>query len=104
MDYKIKNKNLKILFLVSIVMLFGSILTFWPYFYYQILRILVTITSIIYAIYFYKKTNKIDYSIMLIVILFNPIAPLFFDRYIWLILDFVAGFIFIFKYKKLNRL
>lgn len=66
------------------------------YGYYQILRIIITIFAIIFAFIFKDFKNNILTTIMIIIaILFNPILPIYLDKEIWVILDFISSIIFL---------
>ncbi len=72
-----------------------------PIGYYTILRIVVTIGSVVFIIDEYQTTQNIDIWIILIsftALLFNPISPIYFnDKTIWVPIDIVCGLIFIIK-------
>ncbi len=68
-----------------------------PYFYYQLLRIVVTVVASIYAYKFYEDNqmpNAITFGV--IVLVWNPIFPIFMDKSVWLILDIIGAVIFYF--------
>ena len=68
-----------------------------PYFYYQLLRIVVTVVAAIYTYSFYKD-NQIPKAIMfgVIVLIWNPIFPIYMDKSVWMILDIVGAVVFYF--------
>ena len=66
-----------------------------PYFYYQLLKWLVSIgsTFIAYNIYQNKKIGFDMYAFIIIAVLFNPIKPIYLTREIWTGIDvIVAGY------------
>lgn len=97
---------LKPLTIICGVMLLVAILPVWPYGYFQILRIVVTVTAIMAGYVSHKKKLTEWVWIMgVVAILFNPISPIFLDKGIWSILDLIASIIFLvlsskLKYKK----
>lgn len=72
-----------------------AIPSIWPYAYYQLLRWLVFIVAG-YSAYLSFQENKQSYGwIMVIVaVLFNPIAPIYLSKTIWSILDVVTALVF----------
>lgn len=88
MNYKIS------VVMLAIFMLVLSIFSL-PYAYYQILRWFICLLAVYYAYVLYVRNNKPLFYIMIIVaILFNPIAKLYFDKIIWALLDIVTAAIF----------
>jgi len=83
------NKIVAVLLLIALLPL--------PYFYYQLLRIVVTIVAAIYAYSFYEDNqmpNAITFGV--IVLIWNPIFPIYLDKSVWLILDSIGAVIFYF--------
>lgn len=73
------------------VLLLG-ILPSWPYAYYQILRLVVTIISAIVAYRFYKVgLQGWALAVGAIAVLFNPIYPIYLNRSAWTGIDLIAG-------------
>ncbi|MBU3918883.1 hypothetical protein KKC63_03190 [Patescibacteria group bacterium] len=79
----------------------------WPYGYYTLLRVIVSIIAVYYAYYLYtaiKLQNFWFWALISIAILFNPIVPIYLgDKTIWGIIDVVvAGFFIslIIKFRK----
>ena len=60
-----------------------------PYLYYEFLRVFVFIISIILTIQAFRKVNKtgFEYLYLGIVILFNPISPIYVSKDVWVIFD-----------------
>lgn len=80
---------------IAVALLAGAFIPF-PYFYFQILRIVVTIAAVVNASAAYHSSNsKWVWAFGLIAVLFNPIAPIFLDRIVWLPLDFIAAVVFV---------
>jgi len=88
----------KIPALIAIIVLLLSFID-WPlYSYYTFLKIIVTGVAIYYAYYLYdvlKKKNFWFWSLVVIVILFNPIIPIYiYNKSIWMVIDvIVIGFL-----------
>ena len=77
-------------------MLFGAIAE-WPYGYYTLLRWITCIASILVVFQAFEK--NIDWAKVLfivIAILFNPLAPIYLSRSIWIPLDIITAILFIF--------
>ena len=83
------NKIVAVLLLIALLPL--------PYAYFQLLRIVVTIVAAIYAYSFYED-NQMPKAIIfgVIVLIWNPIFPIFMDKSVWLILDIIGAVIFYF--------
>jgi len=96
------NKSPAIITAVLLLLTFFS----WPYGYYSFLRIVVTATAIYYSYYIYEHSlveelNIWFWGLISLVILFNPIFPIYFSKSIWGIFDiFAAVFILGFIYNK----
>lgn len=65
-----------------------------PYGFYTVMRIVVPLLSAIYLLFVYFL--KDEFSLMfipniLIVILWNPILPIYLDKETWVIIDAIAG-------------
>ena len=83
------NKIVAVLLLIAMLPL--------PYAYYQLLRIVVTIVAAIYAYSFYENNHMPKAIIFgVIVLIWNPIFPIYMDKSVWLILDIIGAVIFYF--------
>lgn len=73
-----------------------------PYFYYQLIRFLTTIVFSISAIYYEAiKNNKMAITMFVLVIIFQPVEPIVWERVIWKIIDvLVAIFLLNLWYKE----
>lgn len=92
---KRKNETPKffLLPLVIATILFISIAEL-PYGFYTFMRIVVPILSGIYLFFAYMQEE--EFSLMLIpniiiVILWNPVFPIYLDKDTWMVIDFIAG-------------
>ncbi|WP_278550403.1 DUF6804 family protein [Cloacibacillus evryensis] len=96
---------MRYIFFLPPVILFGALPSGLPYAYFQILRWTVTLFSL-YYIWYLRTTPRVSMSIFemrhgsklfflfaAIAVLFNPVAPIYLNREIWLILDILAGLI-----------
>jgi len=87
--------NIKWLCIISGVMGFLAIFP-WGYGYYQLLRIVLCISSVIVAYGFYKShLSGWAMAFGAIAILFNPIFPIYMTRSSWSGIDVVVGIIFL---------
>lgn len=102
-------KDIKFTITPAIVAIIILLLTFldWPYSYYAFLRIIITIIAVYYAYYLYTVTNELNFwfwGLIVAVILFNPISPIYLrDKAIWGIIDVIGAIFFIsliIKFKK----
>lgn len=75
-------------------MLLLAIPSIWPYGYYQLLRWVVSIIGISNAYQTYKLNSKgWGITMIVVVILFNPIAPLTFSKGTLILFDLITAFI-----------
>ncbi len=81
--------------IIVAIMLFIALAS-WPYSYYQILRCVVAISSGVLAHNAFKHEQSVwGWIFVATLILFNPIAPIYFERGTWQMLDLVVGFIYL---------
>ena len=87
MNYKI------IRYVASIILFIGTFKM--PYGYYRFVRITTFITAGVFLYLSYKQKNELWLTIFgVLLILFNPIYPISFDKTTWAIIDVLsAGFI-----------
>lgn len=92
----------KILSIVAGVMLLLAIPSIWAYAYFQILRWIVTIAAVLNA-YHAHNTEKNGWAMVMggVAILFNPIAPIFLSKELWVMLDVVTSILMFISVKKL---
>lgn len=87
--------NVKWLCVISGGLLLLGISTGWPYSYYIFLRWAIFISSIIVAYGFYKsKINAWALVFGAVTFIFNPIAPIYLSKSIWVIFDFIGAILF----------
>lgn len=74
-----------------------------PYGYYTLLRLVVCSTGIIYLIFFRNdKYPTIDTIVFVVVLLWNPIIPVYLTKEIWTVLDLmvaIGGIVLIYQLK-----
>lgn len=93
-NYMSKIKKLKFSKTPAIIVSILLLLTFfsWPYGYYTFLRIAVTGVAVYYGYYIYEhnlieKLNFWFWGLIIVIILFNPIFPIYLDKTTWGIID-----------------
>ena len=65
-----------------------------PYGFYQFMRIVVPLLSVIYLFFAYSSFEKFDLWLIpnaIITILWNPICPIYLDKETWVVIDIVAA-------------
>ena len=91
-----KNKKMKFpYFLFSILCLIAVFKL--PYGYYTFLRLSISVFSLVH-IYHNRKDGYsiLNITLLIILILFNPIVPIYLTRKIWLPIDILVGLFFFF--------
>lgn len=79
-------------FLISAATLFIALAPGIPYGYYQALRWLVCTTSCYGAVMLPStRGNWRKWSLVVIAVVFNPLAPMYLGRHVWQVVDVVAG-------------
>lgn len=79
------------LIIISLVFLIISIIWTVPYYgFYTLMRFTITITSIFIALK-YKDKHAISLIYWAIAIIFNPLIPVYLDKVIWKIMDFIIA-------------
>lgn len=82
--------------ILSIILLITAIFDFSiGYWYYQLLKWLVCVYAGMSA-YLNLQNKRVLAVYVVILILFNPIAPVYFPKEIWRIIDGVAGIMVLF--------
>jgi hypothetical protein len=100
------NNSLKLIFAIPALFLLCAPIFKFPYGYYVLLRILISITAIFIIYYSYKTVKGINETIVLfflILILFNPIIPIHLPRFTWMIIDFIVIGIYGYTYFKFSK-
>lgn len=78
--------------LVSAAMLVLAVLPWWPYAYYQALRVVVC-GSCVFLAYDAFRTHRTPWAwaLVALAVLFNPLAPIHLERGAWFFLDLGAA-------------
>ena len=79
--------------LIIALVLFISIAEL-PYGFYTAMRIVVPLLSVIYLFFAYMETDEFNLMMIpniLIVIIWNPILPVYLDKETWVVIDAIAG-------------
>ncbi len=96
----VRAKN--ILVITSGVMLLLAVASFWPYGYFQILRWVIAGVAIFNAHEAYKLNKLLWFWVMVVVaILFNPIAPIHLAKEVWIIIDVIVALLMFISIKKI---
>ena len=88
--------NYRILFSkIAGIALLIAVIPFWPYFFYQFLK-LVVFGAAAHSVYLYHKGKNTKWMLIMIVvaIVFNPINPLYFGHFLWSIADIIIALLF----------
>lgn len=96
--------NYKIISLICGVLLLLAIPNLFPYGFYTLLRWVICASSIFIAIKIKEnENNKIMYFFWISAILFNPIAPVYFDKSIWILIDLITAIMFFNTYLNFKK-
>ncbi len=91
---------MKTLKIVCSVMLFIALFNN-PYSYYQILKWVISISSIYLANYYFKSNNEVYMWVFIALsVLYNPIAPIHFARDTWEIINVITIGVYLYTYRK----
>lgn len=74
--------------------------------YFTFLRWVVSVASIYYAYFIYKKEQKLSYwfwNFIVLAILFNPIIPVYLVRDTWVLFDLVTLILFMIHGYKIRK-
>lgn len=88
--------NIKLICIGSGILLLLAIPSgWWPYSYYQLLRLAIFVSSGVVAYNFYEK-NLTGWTLVFgaICLLFNPVFPFFMDKSSWIVIDFGSALLF----------
>ena len=101
------NKNSLALFLlIPAVLLIIAPLVSFPYGFYTLLRLIVSVTAAFIIYHSYKGVggvNEISIIFALILILYNPIVPVHLTREIWMPINFLTSGIYIYGFFKIKK-
>jgi len=101
------NKNSIALFLLipSVLLILAPLISF-PYGFYTLLRLIVSITAGIIIYHSYKNAggvNEITILFGLILILYNPIIRVKLNREIWMPINFITSGMYIYGFFKIKK-
>jgi hypothetical protein len=103
-------KNYVLIFsIIPAIFLFGALIDGLPYGFFKLLRIVVCVASVAMVVYSYNARTEYEWISWLFIgmaILFNPILPIHLSRKTWVVIDFIAGVVFLvfgFLQKKLSE-
>jgi len=97
-----KSHTSSLLYLLPAILLIVALLPL-PYGYYQILRLVVTITAGYIAFFEYSKHNELNRVVVafgIIALLFNPIITVHLTRELWAITDLIVSGLYIWQWRK----
>ena len=101
------NKNsLALFFLIPAGLLIIAPLLSFPYGFYTLLRLIITITTglILYNTYKISKgINEVSIIFAFILILYNPIFPVHLSKEIWMPINFITAGIYIYGYFRIKK-
>lgn len=81
--------------IVAGIMLLLAIPSMWPYGYYQLLRWIVAGSAGYIAFKKYESDSKYwMWTMIAVLILFNPLIPFHLDKEVWVVLDIISAVIF----------
>jgi len=101
-----EKKTLRLFFLIPAIFLVIAPLVKFPYGFYVLLRLIVSVSSAVIIYRSYNDTKSINPTIIvygLILLIFNPIIPVHLSREIWLPIDFLVAAIYGYSYLKLTK-
>ena len=100
----IEAKHLKIALLVAGLMLCFAVLPVWPFSYYMLLRVVVCGVCIFAAVAFKDDGTLARHfvPVIMLAILFNPLAPVALPRMVWLFLNLGVAVYFLSLSKKIG--
>ena len=101
------NKNSIYLFfwIPALLLILAPIFPF-PYGFYTLLRLVVSITSAFIIFYIFKESkgiNEISIIFSFILILYNPIFPVYLTREIWMPINLVTSGIYLYGLYKIKK-
>ena len=100
MQYTTQQNKIKNIKIVCSVMLFIALFNN-PYSYYQILKWVITIVSGYLANHYFKSSLEgLGWIFVAIAVLYNPIAPIFFERSTWEVINVLTIGVLIYTYRK----
>ena len=101
------NKNSLALFLLipAAILIIAPLFSF-PYGFYTLLRLIVSITAGFIIYHSYKSAggvNEISIIFALILILYNPIIPVHLSKEIWMPINFITSGVYFYGFFKIKK-
>lgn len=86
---------------IAAIALLIAVIPVWPYFFYQLLK-LVVFGAAAFSVYLYHKEKNKKWMIIMLFIatIFNPINALYFGHFLWSVIDLIAAALFFNSPKK----
>ena len=101
------NKNSFVLFFtIPVILLVLAPIFSFPYGFYTLLRLVISVTSAFIIFYSFKGSkgiNEISIIFSFILILYNPIFPVYLTREIWMPINFVTSGIYLYGLYKIKK-
>lgn len=86
------NKKKNIAIFIAAIFLFLALFGGWPYGFFTLLRFVVFAATAYIAWMAYKqKREKWVWIFGFLAVLFNPFSPIYLNRDIWSVIDFITG-------------
>ncbi|MFA7255471.1 MAG: DUF6804 family protein [Candidatus Omnitrophota bacterium] len=98
-----ESKSLKVMLLVAALMLCVAVIPTLPYAYYILLRFIVC-GAAVYAAFKLRNNSSLSghfIPLLIMAILFNPLAPVYLTPLIWLVVDLAGAVYFLRLAKKI---
>lgn len=90
--------NIKWLSIITAALLLLAVPSgLWPYGYYILLRWIVSISAGILTYKYYEQKIQLWMIVFgIVAILFNPIAPIYLDKELWVMIDLLTAILFMY--------
>lgn len=86
------NKKKNIAVIIAAILLFLALFGGWPYGFFTLLRFVVFATSVYIAWMAYEQQKeKWVWIFGFLAVLFNPFFPIYLNRDLWSVIDFITG-------------
>lgn len=104
------NKKKNIIVCIAAFFLFLALIDGWSYGFFTLLRFVVfAITAYVAWMAYKQQKEKWVWIFGFLAVLFNPFFPIYLNRDIWMVIDFITGVfliisVFLLKLKKINKI
>jgi len=86
------NKKKNIIICIAALFLFAALIDGWPYGFFTLLRFVVfAATAYVAWMAYEQQREKWTWIFGFLAILFNPFFPIYLNRDLWSIIDFITG-------------